>query len=214
MLVTNPLILKSDASYTFHDYFKMKFAAKDILADLGCQLIRGTMDLPRSPWDVKPLQEDMVRYIPMISLDSEDARKQALISPLLLKLVLLLNIPMEIQYPIAVNQWLKGSLDYFLSNNEHNMIVIEAKNADMSRGFVQMAVELIALQLWLSRDREFDRPLFGAVTTGDAWQFGQYHPGDRTILQDVNLYTVPHQLTDVAAILKGILSSREELPTC
>ncbi|MDB9535014.1 hypothetical protein PN451_03980 [Dolichospermum planctonicum CS-1226] len=42
-----------------------------------------------------------------------------------------------------MNNWLKGNLDYLLRSRE-SLLVIEAKNNDLARGFTQLAVELIA----------------------------------------------------------------------
>ncbi|MEI6441839.1 MAG: hypothetical protein WCO29_01595 [Nostocales cyanobacterium ELA583] len=52
---------------------------------------------------------------------------------------------MKIEYAVNVNNWLKGNLDYLL-RSQQSLLVIEAKNDDLSRGFTQFAVELIALQ--------------------------------------------------------------------
>lgn len=202
MLVEHPRILKPEESYTFHDYFKLNFDAGDILSDLGCQLIKAKLDLPHAPWDVEPLKAQMREYLDFVTVDSEDARKQTLISPLLLKLVGVLKAHLKIEYTIRVNQYLKGTLDYYL-NNGRNLLVVEAKNADLSRGFVQMAVELIALNLWLRDSRQ---PLVGAVTTGEIWQFGRYDPTTATITQDTQLYLLLDHLTELAAILKGVLT--------
>jgi hypothetical protein len=38
-----------------------------------------------------------------------------------------------------VNNWLKGNLDYFLKHNP-GLLVVEAKNDDLTRGFTQLAV--------------------------------------------------------------------------
>jgi hypothetical protein len=43
-----------------------------------------------------------------------------------------------------VNEFLRGNLDYYLQG-AHNIVVIEAKQADLTKGFTQLAVELIAL---------------------------------------------------------------------
>lgn len=205
MLIANPKVLKPGESYTFHDYFKMRFSVKSILADLGCEFIKQDLNLPMSPWDISNLQKRIAKYWPFVLLDSEDARKQILIGPLLLELVGELQTPMEIKFSIEINQYLKGALDYYLNADKKNVIVIEAKNADMSKGFTQMAIELIGLQHWLSTsEQEFSHPIYGAVTTGESWQFGKYE--NKTIYQDTNNYSVPNQLSDVAAILKDLLT--------
>lgn len=102
-----------------------------------------------------------------------------------------------------VSQQLKGSLDYYL-HAQQNLLIIEAKNADLSRGFTQLAVELIALQQWTQGEPEI---LYGAVSTGDVWQFGLLHQDGKKIQQDLNLYRVPADLEELFQILVGILTS-------
>jgi len=58
-------------------------------------------------------------------------------------------------------------LDYLL-RSQKNLLVIEAKNDDLTRGFTQLAVELIALA-----EVEENNILYGAVTIGDVWRFGK-----------------------------------------
>lgn len=44
----NRRILKSDESYTFRRYFELKFAPEDILQELGANLERANLVLPKS----------------------------------------------------------------------------------------------------------------------------------------------------------------------
>jgi hypothetical protein len=55
------------------------------------------------------------------------------------------------------------------------MLVIEANQSDLTRGFTQLAAELAALELRSTTQGEI---LYGAVTTGDLWRFGQDGQGD------------------------------------
>jgi hypothetical protein len=209
MLVANPLVLDPTANYTFHSYFELRFAPADILADLGCTLVRRSLTLPQSAWSVAELQHKITSYLPYISLTSEDARKQSLVAPLLLELAQTLQTPLQIEYPIAVNHYLNGEMDYYL-HRANSLLVVEAKQADLTRGFVQLAVELIALNLWLARRQgipQLERSLLGAVTTGDIWQFGIYDPVDQVVTQDTNLYRVPADLEVLAQTLRGILEN-------
>ena len=48
-------------------------------------------------------------------------------------------------YFLKVSEQLKGELDYFL-RTQTQFLVIEAKNADLQRGFTQLGVELIAVE--------------------------------------------------------------------
>lgn len=83
-------------------------------------------------------------------------------------------------------------------------MVIEAKNADLARGFTQLAVELIAIDQWTASN---DPILYGAVSTGDIWQFGLFNRDERRIEQDLNLYRVPTDLEELFRILIAILAS-------
>ena len=91
----------------------------------------------------------------------------------------------------------------------NSLLVVEAKQADLTHGFVQLAAELIALNLWISRRRgvqSLSSPLFGAVTTGEIWRFGRYNPLIQEVTQDLKLYQMPEDLDLLSRILKGILS--------
>lgn len=210
-MIPHPLVLDLNASYTFRSYFELKFAPVDILADLGCHLVRRSLSLPRSPWSVAALKQRIVNYLPYINLTSEDARKQSLVAPVLLELAQTIQAPLQIEYPIFINQYLKGDLDYFLSQGDQ-LLVVEAKNADLTRGFVQLAAELIGLNLWLAKRQgreNLANPLVGAVTTGDIWQFGRYDPLAQEIAQDLTLYRLPDDIEVLAEILKAIVSEDE-----
>ena len=108
----------------------------------------------------------------------------------------------RIEYPLFVNNQLKGSLDYLLQY-QNQFLVLEAKNADLQRSFTQLEVELIALEKWLSTDSPM---LYGAVSMGNIWQFGILHARSQPILQYINLYRVPNDVEDLLSILVAILS--------
>jgi hypothetical protein len=73
-------------------------------------------------------------------------------------------------------------------------------NDDLSRGFTQLAGELIALAQIADQDI-----LYGAVTIGAVWCFGLLEGCDRKITQDITLYRVPDDLARLLQILTGIL---------
>ncbi len=98
---------------------------------------------------------------------------------------------------------LKGRLDYFL-RAKHNLLVVEAKQGDLEKGFKQLAVELVALDRWAEDSRE--PRFYGAVSEGTAWQFGFVERAEKRIVADFNTYTVPRDLEDVVRILVALLS--------
>ena len=199
-------ILEPGKSYTFRNYFEMPYEPDDILAEFGYSLELTTVDWPSSSIpseSIQLLKKNIQRRLPYVRLTSEAARREVLISPLVLALIDCTQAQLRIEYSVNVSQQLKGSLDYYL-HAQQNLLIIEAKNADLSRGFTQLAVELIALQQWTQGEPEI---LYGAVSTGDVWQFGLLHQDGKKIQQDLNLYRVPADLEELFQILVGILTS-------
>jgi hypothetical protein len=202
---THRRILKPDQSYTFHSYFTLKFSIADILRELDATYYQAPLNLPISPIgtisNIAELSDRIDRTRRQVSLESEMARREVLISPILLEVATSINARVNIEYSIDVSQYLKGELDYYLESTDQ-LLVVEAKKSDLSRGFVQLAAELIALDQWTDRTNPL---LYGVVTTGDSWVFGCFDRVGRVITQDLKIYRVPEDLTQLVLILAGVL---------
>ncbi|MEO1349239.1 MAG: hypothetical protein AAFW84_10635 [Cyanobacteria bacterium J06635_15] len=162
------------------------------------------MQLPRYTGALDRLTDLKARIeesLPRLSLTSEMARWEFLIAPVLTDVLHYTQATLNVEYPVAVSNQLKGSLDYLLQNDQ-TFLVIEAKNEDLERGFVQLAVELIALDQWIESDQTV---LKGAISTGNIWQFGQFNRQSREVTQDLELYRVPADLDDLLRILVSVL---------
>ncbi|NEQ97881.1 MAG: hypothetical protein F6K30_14370 [Cyanothece sp. SIO2G6] len=210
-----PLIIQADQSYTFTDYFRLNFAPSDILGYFGVTLHKQFLTLPQHPADldrVADLQQRIESSLPRLSLTSEMARREFLIAPVLMELLHHTDAMLNVEYPVSVSNLLKGTLDYFLrwrnttpmGVSSQNFLVIAARNEDLERGFVQLAVELIALDQWIETDQPI---LWGAVSTGTIWQFGRCDRVQRQVTQALTLYRVPTDLVDLMRILVGIVSN-------
>ncbi|NEP62973.1 MAG: hypothetical protein F6K31_39690, partial [Symploca sp. SIO2G7] len=154
-----------------------------------------TKQLNRLP-ELKQRIEDI---LPLISLSNETARRETLVSPIMLEVIRYCQCQMRIEYPLNINNWLKGNLDYLLRST-NNLLVIEAKKDDLTRGFTQLAVELIALS-YIEEQNVF----YGAVTIGDVWRFGKLERSQQQITQDLNLFKVPDDLDSLVRVLLGVL---------
>jgi len=139
-----PRILKADETYTFPRYFDLKFDISDILQELDASFTKGEIDLPVSKSKIErlgDLQARLEEAIKRVSLTSEAARREVLIAPVLLEVSHITEATINIEYTVEVNQYLRGDLDYYL-RSQKQMLVVEAKLADLTRGFTQLAVEL------------------------------------------------------------------------
>jgi hypothetical protein len=131
-------------------------------------------------------------------LTSETARREVLISQVVLEVVQQTKSQLRIEYPIKVTEQLQGYLDYLLQS-QSEILVIEAKREDMDYGFSQLVAEMIALDQW---DRTPVQPqLIGVVTTGQIWRFGLLDRQQKLIEQGLDLYRVPDDLEAVLRIL-------------
>lgn len=195
-------LLHEDQSYTFRSYFEMNAEPEEILAALGYELSTARLTLPTTaiplPWQAE-LQQRLERSLTVVTLTSETARREISVAPILLEVATHCQAQLRIEYPLTVNNWLKGTLNYLLRTPQ-TLVVVEAKNDDLTRGFTQLAAELIALAQ--AQDAEI---LYGAVTIGDAWRFGKLDALHQKITQDIALLTVPDNLEQILRILIGIL---------
>ncbi|MFM7408107.1 MAG: hypothetical protein ACKO3K_15990 [Cuspidothrix sp.] len=195
-------ILQEDQSYTFCSYFELAYEADEILAELGYSLQKSRLSLPKITNSLEKFLEiknKLDDILPFINLSNETARRETLVSPILLEIVHYCHCQLRIEYPLRVNDWLKGTLDYLL-RSQNSLLIIEAKNDDLTRGFTQLAVELIALA-----EIETQNILYGAVTMGDIWRFGKLDKNQKQIVQDINLFKIPDDLLDLSQVLVGIL---------
>lgn len=164
-------ILDPNRSYTFSNYFELNVDAFDLVAEFGYSLVRTQLRLPQflgQLEQVDVLRERIEAILPYVDLVNETARREIFIAPIVSELVRITHARLSIEYPLQVNSQLQGNLDYYLRTQTH-LLVIEAKQADLTRGFTQLAMEMIALEQWTELNQS---DLLGAVTTGNIWQFG------------------------------------------
>lgn len=174
------------------------------MAEFGYQFKLRKINLPRiqpQQLSLEKLKQTFYKKLPHVSLNSEAAKREFFVSPLLLELLDYIEIDIDVEYNLNVNQCLKGSVDYLL-RGKHSFLVIEAKNADLDREFTQLAVELIAAAQLLESD---DNLLYGAVTIGDVWRFGVLDKERQIIYKDIDAFLVPGSLEDLFSVLLGIL---------
>ena len=203
MMIRKIKILQEDQSYTFSSYFDLPYETDDILREFDYSFIKTELSLPQTDQPIDELllvKEKMRKILPLISLSSETARRETLVAPILLEIIAICNCQLKIEYPLRVSDRLKGTLDYLLQFR-HDLLVIEAKKDDLTKGFTQLAVELIALSEVTEQDI-----FYGAVTIGNLWQFGKLDQVEKTIYQDLNLFKIPDDLLDLGKVLLGILA--------
>ncbi len=204
-----------EASYTFSDYFKLTSEIDEILEYFGYGFERGYYQFKRSDTELTRLKDLIFRLEQnnlYTSINSEIARREFLIAPVLTELIVYTQSKMRVEYSLTINNKLKGILDYLLQNQQE-LLVIEAKNADLEQGFKQLVIEMVALDQWhkdsvLDTDRLNHIFLYGAVSVGNIWQFAILNTGTKKITQDLNLFRVPADVEDLLRVMIAILEGQ------
>lgn len=197
-------VISPEQSLTFSDYFRLRASTEDILDYFGYRKQNVKLELPQPNRELPilvNLEERLQDALLHISLENEITRREFLIAPVMLEVRRLTESKLNSEYWFEFDHQLKGSFDYFFRSNG-NLLVVEAKNADLSRGFTQLAVEMVALD---KANETAQQILFGAVTTGNIWQFGKLDRAEKMFSQDIVSHDLSKDLQFLAQIFVGIL---------
>ncbi|MEM6252161.1 MAG: hypothetical protein AAF821_04485 [Cyanobacteria bacterium P01_D01_bin.156] len=200
-----PKLLDKNANYTFRSYFELANDTDEILAEFDYQYRQARLNLPqtdKSLTGLDQLKTQLEETLPYVQLTSESAKREVLVAPVLTRVATLSHQTLRFEYPLKVNNWLQGSLDYLI-RAQNQVVVVEAKRDDLTRGFTQLAVEMIALSMVESAP---DR-IHGIVTMGNFWIFGLLDRLEKTITQDIGGYRVPDDVEALVRVLINILEN-------
>ncbi|MDQ3633361.1 MAG: hypothetical protein M3405_02470 [Acidobacteriota bacterium] len=200
-------IINPETPYTFSDFFKLRVRTDEVLNYFGytkenvmMQLEKSERELPMFEYLNAQIEDHLIH----ISLENEITRREFLIAPIMSFVRNLTKAKLNSEYWFEINHQLKGSLDYYLKR-DNELLVVEAKNGDLSRAITQLAVEMIAVD---KAEETTNNLIFGAVSTGQEWQFAKLDRKNEHFEQDVRIYTLPTNLEEIIRILIGILENK------
>lgn len=203
----NKSIFKPGKRYSFSDYFSMTHPPEEVLAELGYLLDFKQIQFPLASniesSTVDKLKNFHYRLLPKITLNSEIAKREFMIAPLLYEIILQIDAKLNVEYPIDIDDKLNGWIDYLIRSKQE-LVIIEAKKGDLDREFNQLAAEMIALDQY--EDSDIPAVIYGAITIGEVWRFALLKRALKTIVKDINLYRFPQDTQEILAIVIGILS--------
>lgn len=199
-------IFKENKKYTFSDYFELNIPTEEIITELGYSLLLKEINIPFNKEIkseiVEKLQNSYYELLPKITLNSEIAKREFMIAPVLYEVIRDINAKLNIEYPIYIDEKLSGLIDYLIKSKQQ-IIIIEAKRGDLDKGFNQLAAELIALDKY--EDIETTSTLYGAITIGEVWRFALLDKKNKQIIKDIHTFRYPEDIKDILSKLKGIL---------
>ena len=131
------------------------------------------------------LADILHRYLPLaLNLNTEKARSELLIAPMLIEFKLLhrecVSLFSGIEFNVDAEVGLKGRCDYILSRNAEQLeltspicVLVEAKNENIVAGIPQCLAEMVAAQRFNAQNDQPESPVYGIVSTGLLWRFLQ-----------------------------------------
>ena len=158
------------------------------------------------------LLTEILRYnAPLaVASNSEKARSEMIISPILLDLRRLLreriNLFSGIEFDVDSTRGLNGICDFIISNSPEILFVsapvitlVEAKKENITAGLGQCVAEMLAARIFNERAGNEVSTIYGVVTTGSIWKFMKL---DGSV---ISIDLTEYYLKDVNKIL-GILA--------
>ena len=194
-----------------------KFTYDDLRA-LGLEVIM--VDLFEGE-TIAPVQPSMVlsenlKDAMEVSLDTEKARSEFLIAPILRELQknnkTVFSIYSGFSFDVDAEKGLQGFCDYLLAKlplhpvpNSPIIAVVEAKlSGSLAAAIPQCVAEMYATRLWNEKRGEPKQIIYGTITIGDNWLFLRYKEG-MTIEVDKTTYPLK-QLDELLGVLQHIIN--------
>lgn len=136
-------------------------------------------ELEGSRW----LTETLQYYQPIVrGSNSEKARSELIIAPILVDLRRLLNEQVSlfsgIDFTVDEGKGLNGICDFLITKSTEVLMVtapfimiVEAKKENINAGLGQCIAEMVAARIFNERTENKISEIYGTVTTGTNWQF-------------------------------------------
>jgi hypothetical protein len=153
-----------------------------------------------------------------LSINTEKARSEMLICPILLEVKSILNQKISLfsgnDFTVDTTLGLNGVCDFLLSLSSEQLfieapavVVVEAKREDVNAGLGQCVAEMIAVQKFNQQNNQAIAIIYGAVTTGDRWKFLQLV--ERTVTIGLSEYNIP-PVDQILGILVNFLTRNQD----
>jgi hypothetical protein len=181
-------------AYSDFSLRKVKEQFELTLVEGVCFLPEITPLMPSTPY----LQDVLQESLPLaISMGSEKARSELLISPVLFELRRLLDRKISFfsgeEFTVDQSAGLNGTCDFLLSRSPEQllmeapiMVIVEAKKDSIKGGWGQCIAEMVAAQRFNEGRAQSIDTIYGTVTTGNIWTFLKLEGKQVTI--DLNDY--------------------------
>ena len=179
------------------------FSLRKAKENLGLTFVEGERFLPELQ-PIAPgayLAEFLQESIPLaISMGSEKARSELIISPILFEVRKQLERQISFfsgeEFNVDPSAGLTGICDFIITRSTEQLFVeapvavmVEAKKDDLKGGLGQCMAEMVAAQRFNQQQENDITTIYGSVTSGNRWMFLKLV--DQVLTLDLQEYLIP-----------------------
>jgi hypothetical protein len=179
------------------------FTLSKVKEDFQLTLVEGVRFLPKDLPTIAPsvkLQSILEDLPWAIAVDTEKARSEVIINPVLLEVRRIFKQKISVfsgeELNIDSSMGLNGICDFIISCSQEQLaleapalVLVEAKKSDLKSGIGQCIAEMIAAQRFNDLKGVSLPAIYGVVSSGTLWRFMKLE--EKTVTIDLNDYPLP-----------------------
>ncbi|MBF2005568.1 MAG: hypothetical protein IGS49_08880 [Chlorogloeopsis fritschii C42_A2020_084] len=180
-----------------------QFTIDRVKQDFRLNTVEGVRFFPESIEPIAPTPRllSILEDLPWaIAVDTEKARSEVIINPVLLEVRRILNQEISVfsgeEFNVDASVGLNGVCDFLISRSPEQLIVeapaiviVEAKKSDIKSGLGQCIAEMVAAQRFNEAKGQPITVVYGSVSSGTQWRFLKLE--GQTITIDLTDYPLP-----------------------
>mgnify|MGYP001791922315 FL=1 len=180
-----------------------QFTIDRVKQDFGLKTVEGVCFFPNALEIITPSQrlQGILEDLPWaIAVDTEKARSEVIINPVLLEVRRILNQEISVfsgeEFNVDTSVGLNGVCDFLISRSPEQLtveapaiVIVGAKKSDLKSGIGQCISEMVAAQRFNEVKGKFINTIYGCVTSGTQWRFLKLEA--QTVTIDFMDYSLP-----------------------
>ncbi|NEQ80286.1 MAG: hypothetical protein F6K26_08495 [Moorea sp. SIO2I5] len=180
-----------------------QFTIEKVKQDFHLTTVEGVRFFPNSlePIVPSPRLQGILEDLPWaIAVDTEKARSEVIINPVLLEVRRILERQISVfsgeEFNIDVSVGLNGVCDFLISRSPEQLtveaptiVIVEAKKSDLKSGLGQCIAEMVAAQRFNQAKEQPIAAVYGCVSSGTQWRFLKLE--GQTVTIDLVDYPLP-----------------------
>ncbi|MFN6530296.1 hypothetical protein [Nostoc sp. ChiSLP03a] len=180
-----------------------QFTIDRVKQDFHLNTVEGVRFFPDSIEPITPSfrLQGILEDLPWaIAVDTEKARSEAIINPILLEVRRIFNSTISVfsgeEFNVDPSIGLNGVCDFLLCRSPEQLtveapaiVIVEAKKSDLKSGLGQCIAEMVAAQRFNQAREQALTAVYGTVSSGTQWRFLKLE--GQTVTIDLMDYSLP-----------------------